>query len=262
MSTRTGQPGPWAQPVEYGQTDSGTFLTQFWEDVDPDKINALATEFQAQGLNYHVFHGFGKSRIEVYSSYNSQLGTEQPIDLWEYNGRATPKDLLQAATNTGITGTLTAANIGVIRAAIAEQTTYNGATLNQPLKIDDFKDGEPANALLIYTLMKSGFSDYPIRSPILRHTQTVSQLYPVTLSQLNLGKIISTSTLFALETVPAWALNGLPNIAPPSFNDGKSFAFGWYKDDANIGQIANRKVSIVQEFQYGLWPTAVFGSPL
>lgn len=266
MSVKTGTPGPWVQPTEYGLTDAGTYSVIPYEDVDPDKINGLAIQFQNLGYNYRVTHGFGKSRIEVQLSFN-QGAVEQPVDLWEYNGRSTPKDLLQAATNTGITGTLSAANVSVIRNALSGTFPKNAPKDGNDVQYLDgsassFADGNPTNALIIYQLMKSGFSDYPIRCPILRHTQTVSAVWPITLSQLNVGKIISTSTLFALETVPAWALNGLPNVAPPSFNDGKLFVFGWYKDDANINQIAGRKVSIVQEFQYGLWPTKVFGDPI
>ncbi len=189
------------------------------------------------------------------------------MDTWEYIGKSTPKDLLQAATNTGITGTLSAANISTIRNAL-NGTFPTGAPkdANGVQYLDgtaaSFADGNPANSLTIYSLMKSGLSDYPIQSPVLRHTQTVSAEWPITLSKLNVGKIISTNTLFQLETVPYWAVTGLPTDAPPAFSDGKLFAFGWFKDAPTIQQIANRKNQIVQEFQYGLWPTAVFGALL
>lgn len=267
MNIRTGTPGPFQQPSSYGRNESGQFSTVIFEDVDAGKINLLAAAYDAAGVNYAVDHSFGKSKLTVQLSYNYNQAQEAPVDLWEYSGRSTPKDLLQAATNTGITGTLSILNIEVIRKATANDFTdiKNASTDSAGIKSLNgacFTDGNPANALIIYSLMKSGFSDYPIRCPILRHTQTVSAIWPITLSQFNVGKIITTSTLFSLETVPAWAINGLPNIAAPAFSDGKSFVFGWYKDDANINQIAGRKVSIVQEFQYGLWPTAVFGTAI
>lgn len=266
MSNLTGLPGPWLQPSEYGRTEVGQFATVPYEDVDPNKINALAAQFDRLGYRYRVTHNFGKHRLEVYLSYNNN-DVETPVDLWEYNDRGVSKDVLQAATNTGITGTLSAANISVIRNALNGTFPTNApkdSTGTQTLdaSANSFADGNPAKALIIYTLMKSGMQDYIVQSPILTHTQSVSYIYPITLSLTNVGKLISTTTLLMLETPPSWAVFGLPNTAPPTFADGKNFVFAWYKLGPKINQIANQKVQIVQEFQYGLWPTAVLDTPL
>lgn len=268
MSNKTGIPGPWVQPSEYGFNESGRFAVVPYEDVDKNKINQLALQCEQLGLSYRVTHSFGKSRIEVQFSYNPDAGFDTPIDLWEYSGRSVPKDILQAVTNTGITGTLSALNIEVIRLAMAENW---GLISNAPkdsigvptLNTGCFTDGNPNNALTIYNLMKSGMTDYPVRAPVIKHTQIVSAVYPVTLPQLNVGKIISTSTLQSLElTLPQWAISGLPSIAPPAFSDGKQFVFAWYKNEPTIQQTALKKITVVQEYEYGLWPIAVLGAAL
>jgi hypothetical protein len=98
---------------------------------------------------------------------------------------------------------------------------------------------------------------------VIKHTQIVSAIYPVSLPQINVGKIISTPTLFAFEpTLPAWAVSGLPSIAAPAFSDGKKFVFAWYKNEPSIQQTAFKKITITQEYEYGLWPTDVLGTPL
>lgn len=262
MSIRTGTPGPHPQPTSYGRNDAGQFSTISFEDVDPNKINLMAATYDAQGYNYTVDHSFGKSKLTVQISYNyQQQGNEVPLDLWEYVGRSTPKDILQAVTNTGITATLTQKNIELLRKC--QNDNFSDTADKKTLVASDFTDGNPANAMKLYALMKSNVTDYPIIAPILRHTQTVSFVYPITLSQLNVGKIISTSTMFALEpTLPGWAANGLPTIAPPTFTDGKRFAFGWFKDSPTIQQIAFRKQTITQEFQYGLWALEMYGNLL
>jgi hypothetical protein len=257
--SKTGNPGAFEQPSSYWRNETGAGATVPYESVTKDDINAIAVDCDRRGLNYRVVHGYGKSRIEVDYSYNPQA-QEQSTDIWEYMGREVPKNLLQADTNTGITATLSQKNLELISRCLNNDfsTTADKTSLVQ----SDFTDGNQANAMIVYNLMRAGFVDYPIVAPILRHTQTVSQIYPITLSQLNVRKIISTSTLLSLETVPYWAIPGLPTIVPPNFTAGITVVYAWLKHSPNIQQAAFRKTSIVQEFEYGLWPTSTFGSAL
>jgi hypothetical protein len=268
MSVKTGIPGPQVQPGSFGFNETGRFAVLSFEDVKAENITNMALDCERLGLSYQVKHEFGKSRIDIQYSYNPLAGFDVPIDLWEYSGRSIPKDLLQAATNTGITATLSAFNIEVIRLAMSDNfvNLKNASTDSQgvqSLNASCFTDGNPANALTIYTLMKSGMTDYNVRAPVIKHTQIVSAIYPVSLPQINVGKIISTPTLFAFEpTLPAWAVSGLPSIAAPAFSDGKKFVFAWYKNEPSIQQTAFKKITITQEYEYGLWPTDVLGTPL
>lgn len=267
MSNKTGQPGAWLQPSAYWRNETGAGATVPYESVNADDVNAIAVDCDRLKLSYRVTHSFGKHRIEVDYSYNPEA-TETPEDVWEYHGREVPKDVLQAATNTGITATLSPANISVIRAAINGTFPKNSPKDGNDVQYIDasansFADGKPTDANLIYHLMKSGMSDYLVVAPTLQHTQTVSSIYPILLSQANVGKLISNSTLALQEpTMPAFVFNGLPNILPPSFSDGKQFAFAWFKHSPTIHQAAFKKFQIVQEYEYGIWPTSLYGQPL
>lgn len=267
MSIRTGITGPWLQPSEYGRNEAGQFATVPYEDVDPDKINSLAAQFDRLGFKYRVSHNFGKHRLEVYFSYNPDIANEQPVDLWEYDGNEAQKPLLSAAIPVGVNSivtTLSSLNLEVITKALQGTFPANAPKDSAGAQFIDasancFTDGNPTNALAVYNLMKAGVEDGIVQTPVLRHTQTVSFVYPITISKLNVGRIITTSTLISLENPPSWALTGLPNDVPPSFISGITLAYGWKKMGPHIHMIAGQKFSIVQEFQYGLWPVQTTG---
>lgn len=268
MSIRTGIPGPWLQPSEYGRNEAGQFATVPYEDVDPDKINLLAAQFDRLGFKYRVSHTFGKHRLEVYFSYNPDIANEQAVDLWEYAGNEAQKNILSAAIPFGvmsIINDLTSLNVEVITKALQGTFPANAPKDSAGAQFLDssrnsFSDGaKPDSALAVYNLMKAGVEDGIVQTPVLRHTQTVSFVYPITLSKINVGRIITTSTLISLENPPSWAVTGLPNDALPTFISGITLAYGWRKTPPHINMIAGQKFSIVQEFQYGLWPVQTMG---
>jgi hypothetical protein len=273
MSVKTGIPGPWLQPSEYSRNEIGQFATVPYEDVDPNKINNLAAQFDRLGYRYRVIHSFGKHRLEVYLSYNPETKDEQPVDLWEYTNQSVSKDLLSVAyLPSGITRFLIPPNVQLIRQAL------NGVLPFTPQAFDPTKDDPttfvPRNDLVpsdfigvpevqqasyvIYLLMKTGYDSLLVTAPIIRHTQTVSSIYPITLSKQNVGRIITTPSLISMENPPDWAVTGLPDDIPTSVNN-IALGTGWYKFAPTIQQIAGQKVAIVQEFQYGAYPFATMG---
>jgi hypothetical protein len=90
----------------------------------------------------------------------------------------------------------------------------------------------------------------------------VSNNWAVPASLVNVGLVLSTATLSTFEGVPAGLLFNLPNLTLPAAFQNISLAYGWLKNEPTIQQIALRKWQIVQEWEYGLWPTSIFGSPL
>lgn len=262
MNTITGSKEAFPQPTSYGRNDAGQFSTIPFESTDADKINALASQFDALGYSYQVEHSFGKSKITVQLSFNQLAQPEVPVDLWEYNGNTAQKDLLSANVPSGITQKLTPGNTKLIRDGLAgtlpEGFTPSGSHVD--LEAIDFggtQDQQNA-AYALYIMMKTGYTDAYISVPILRHTQTVSANYPISLTTLNVGNIFTTSTLISLENPPNWAVTGLPNDVPPNINN-IILGYGWMKFAPTIQQIAGRKFQIVQEFQYGLWPVGTMG---
>lgn len=259
MSVKTGLPGPWLQPSEYSLNESGQFATVAWEDVDPDKINSMAAQFDAQGFSYRVTHNFGKHRLELYLSYNPDVVNEVPVSLWEYIGNEVQKNVLAAtspASFVSIASTLTVLNVEVITKALSGQfpdkAPIDAAGVTH-LDASCFTDGNAANALKLYNMMQCGVDDVIVQAPTLRHTQIVSLVYPLTLSKINVGRILTTSTLVSMENPPNWATNGVPNDPPPPLLSGFSLAYGWRKGSPHIQQIARQKTQLIQEFQYGLF---------
>lgn len=268
MSVKTGLTGPWLQPSEYGLNESGQSATIAWEDVDPNKINAMAAQFDAKGFSYRVIHSFGKHRLEVYLSYNPDVVNEIPVSLWEYTGTEVQKNVLTTGSPSGFTSiaaSLTSLNIEVIQKALQgtlpEKAPKDAAGVQFiDASANCFTDGNAANALEIYNMMKCGFEDVILQAPIIRHTQMVSLIYPITLSKLNVGRIFTTPTLISIENPPTWAVNGLPSDSPPSSLSGFSLAYGWRKSAPHIQQIARQKTQLIQEFQYGLYTPHTMGT--
>jgi hypothetical protein len=262
MSVKTGIPGPWLQPSEYGRNEVGQFATVPYEDVDPNKINNLAAQFDRLGYRYRVIHSFGKHRLEVYLSYNPETKDEQPVDLWEYTSLTAQKSLLAANVVSGITQLLIAENVKIIKDAL------NGTMPNGFVSSPGHTDLQPSDftgninqqnaAWDVYTLMHNDFETVEVGAPTIRHTQTVSFIYPITLSKENVGRVITTPTLISMENPPDWAVNGLPDDPAPTIG-GIVLAYGWMKKPPAIQQIAGQKVQLVQEFQYGLWPLIIYG---
>lgn len=268
MSVPTGsQGGPFLQPSEYGRNEAGQFATVPYEDVSPNKINALAAQFDAKGFRYRVSHSWAKSRLDVFLSYNPDVANEQAVSLWSYAGTEAQKNLLSAAPPPGvisITTSLTSLNVEVIQKALqgtfpANAPTESGSGAQFLDASTNCFDTNGANALAVYNLMKAGVEDRIVQTPTIRHTQTTSLIYPITLSKTNIGRILTTAKLIADENPPQWAIDGLPTDPPPTFVSGITMDYGWRKGSPHIDQIANQKTQIVQEFQYGLWPVQIDG---
>lgn len=201
-----------------------------------------------------------------------------PVDLWEYIGGKTQIDFLDADVPSGITATLDHNNISTIRAAMQNPPSgqspgafHAEGNPNGLVTTASFVDGNgnatgnPTNALTVYKLIQAGVKSVYARNPTLRHTQTVSRYWTIPASQTNVGRIISTSTMMLTtgngESVPSGLLFNLPSLTPANFQT-IALAYGWLKHDPTIQQIAFRKWQIIQEWEFGLWATALYGSPL
>lgn len=252
----TGDSSPQLQPGSYGNTESGQYAVVSYESTDVALIRQIAANIQVVGGLYDVEESFGKARITIHLA-NNPNAIEAPVDLWEYFGQRAEKDLLEADVPSGITATLSQKNIEVIRGALNGIFPDGGETLGST----DFTDGNQANALILYKLMLAGVRSAVARVPMLRHTQTVSNNWSVPASLTNVGRIISTAMLLSLESVPTSLLINLPNRVPTAFQT-INVKYGWLKNDPTVQQVAFRKFQIVQEWEYGLWPTDVYGQPL
>lgn len=122
-----------------------------------------------------------------------------------------------------------------------------------------------AGCYTIFLLNQRGQTSSIVFAPVLRFTQTVTSQYAIQASLLNAGQIISSATMPILENIPSGLLFNLPNDPNPASQKillAGDLVWGWFKDFPTIRQIARLKWNIVQEWQYGLWPVAVYGELL
>src|SRR5262249_39281253 len=123
--------------------------------------------------------------------------------------------------------------------------------------VDDAGHTLSTNGQTAYQLILAGVRTYPIFQPVLKHTQMTSNVYAVQASFANVGKIISPPTLLAtLPGVLAFTMPRDPAFVKPGF------AYGWLKDYPNVTASAFNKTKIEQVFEFGLWNTTEFNTPL
>jgi hypothetical protein len=262
-----GQRGAFLQPATWGQNDQGAYYVMIVEGTKEEVLQATA-QAAAAGAVYQVTESFGKSRLEARFPGNPFFGNgggvEQPVNLWEFFANHAEKDLLDAKVESSIINALQEATRTMIYNAI--HSPPDAGNPPDPTKTpsdDSFwvniaNATERSNAKKVYNLMKDGVRSFPVEVPMLRHTQTVSNRWAVKAALTNVRRIISTSSLISLEAIPGAVLFNLPTDTS-SVSDK---AYGWYKLFPTIQQVANQKFQIVQEWQYGLWATLLYGNPI
>lgn len=176
-------------------------------------------------------------------------GTETPTLVWEYLANIFEIDILEADV-AGI-NTISSENRRVLRDAIANP---------DPDADPDFDPTDPQILVVqdLYDLMLGGVRSFRVNVPTLKRSALVSGSYGVQASLSNVGRIITTATLQTQENIPATILFSLP-----SFTTTKpGFVYAWYKKHPNVQQAGGNKWQVSQEWEYGLWPTLLYGAAL
>ncbi len=106
--------------------------------------------------------------------------------------------------------------------------------------------------------MKKGVRSAAVEIPTIRHTQTVSSLWPIKAGQTNVNAIYSTTTLIEVEAIPTAVLFEFPE----GTSNKPGLAFGWRKKSPTVRVAPWKRYQIQQEFIYGQWPIIVYGNPL
>jgi hypothetical protein len=256
----TGNPYPQLQPNQFGKNETGNYTIVSYECADKQSAFALVSVLGIEaGINYEVTESFGKSRLTVhypYSLFGINPATDA-VEMWEFFAQHAEKDILEATVESGIISTLSINNVIQIRLFLQSPTLDDNGLPN--ITVDSFSnDGNQANALAVYQIMMAGVRSYPVEQPVLRYSITTSNRYAIRRSLWNVRKILSTSTLVALNNIP----NALLFNLPYDYSQNSAFAYGWYQMFPNVQQIALLKWQIVQEWQYGLWSTLIWGNPI
>jgi hypothetical protein len=266
-TTLTGQRGAFRQPSRWGRNESGNFDTWTFEATTRQEIESLAANIaQTIGLSYDVTESFGKYKLDIYFPWNMR-GIDPRTDLvikWEMFTQKVEKDLLSARVeNPNTVALLSTYQVQQLRQFMLQPP--DGDTIEFPTAATFQKKGESngAIALAIYNLMQQGVTSFPVEQPKLRRTFVTSNQYAIQYALTNVRRIISTVSLVTTENIPNSLLFSLPNESWIDPNpDAPSLAFGWLKSFPTVQQVALLKWSIVQEWEYGLWATLLYGNPL
>jgi hypothetical protein len=239
-----------AETINYSAANGFSYagsISGLKETVRPF-INQLAA------LGYSFTYRCDRSPLATidFDSAGSPQGgnTENPTLVWEYYANRAEIDIMQA----DIPGT------------IAGQMNFNGITDEdrklilreiQVLTEEDLIDFGDPNADALLALMIKGVRSFRVFAPVLRVSKLVSNTYAVQASQTNVGRIISAATLASQESVPTRLFTLPSNVS------GKvGFAYGFYKNFPNIQQATAGRWQVSQEWDWGLWATAIYGNVL
>jgi hypothetical protein len=189
--------------------------------------------------------------IDFDSAGSPQGGaTEEPTLVWEYYANRAEIDIME----------------GDIPGTISGQQNFNGISDEdrklirreiQVLGEDELIDFDDPAADALLALMIKGVRSFRVFAPTLRVSKLVSNTYAVQASQTNVGRIISAATLAAQESVPTRLFTLPSNVSAKT-----GFNYGFYKNFPNIQQATAGRWQVSQEWDWGLWATAIFGDVL
>jgi len=273
----TGNPLEYQQPALFARDGTGTRSDIPFEMTSRAQFYALKNLANQNSVPFTAQEGFGKHNIVFHYPYDFQEdpATEPPVILWEMIPNKTEKNIIDA--DSANTRALIQQDIATLNSLIDDVQAYIFSVQNPPpggsgLQYGDLDPNKisfstnaasAAAALLLTNLIISGVRSQIIFAPSLRLTMTVNDAYPIGATFVNVGSIISSASLPLLYNVPTDLLFSLPDNSDPQLDASRPVLhYGWFMDAPEVRQIAWLKWQLVFNWQYGLWPEAMYGIPL
>lgn len=241
------------QPREFGSTESGRYEKERWEGGASSVLSKIAPAELAGGLpDYREMFG-GLAELTVTYPYNLSQppASDPPVNTWELFSNVVEKDILYS----------NAVTTGAVLVSVKNRQKLQSFFNDPPdfVIFDDFEnDGTATNAVDLYNLFAKGFKSVPIFAPIIRHIQTVNNQWTIPAARTNVGRIISSASFRATESVPSDIYFQLPN----DVSGDSAYAYGWLKKEPTTRTAALQKTQLEQEWNYGLWPILLYLSPI
>lgn len=267
INTKDGVRGVWRQAGRgYGRSDTGYFQNFVIEGTERE-IEALAGSYDAAGATYEVTYLTGRrARLSARTGNGPGGGSETAEDVWELSAQDTQKDLLDSDFTNGGFATLTAVTFyekqviqRALSANISLATAYAQIVAETPgVTIPAVTD----NAKSMFRLMLFGVRAFPIEASIIRHTQTVNNVWSAYASFSNVNRILSNSAMDTLEGAGDLFLFSLPTIptATQYIETAGDLQYGWRKIRPSITRLTYNKWQITNVYQFGLWAVKLYGA--
>lgn len=258
-----GTSGAYEQPQSFGWDSMGPHCIRTWRGT----AAAIATQYGiclTGGAQADIQKGLGTDTLTArypLSVAGSNGTIDAPVDVWEFFSSHAEKDILEA--DLAVINGISDLNKQILRSLVQTPPSADGNGTYAPDPdgggyFDD--DGSRAAAESIYALMQSGVKAVRVMAPVMRHTQTVSNLYTVKAALTNVGKILSTTTLISFESIPTSVLFNLPTNT--STRTSPVLSYGWMKMYPTIRMAARMRMQIELEYEYGLWSNVLYGAPI
>lgn len=254
-----GSAGATEQPVKYGWSqDRGPYVIRTWKGpIAPVQIIcSQAYFFKLQYDVEQLLGGLAQITITYASFAAGGQGANGPevVDNWELLPNKVQKDIFES--NCALVLSQTTDQLSVIKSLLdTPRGTPTSLTLDAPWD---------ANSDALYSLVRAGVTHWEIFQPVLKRTWRIPQAQSLAASYTNAGKLLSTATLISSEGVPADFVLPLNTVMSqftnPVRTDGVAVAYAWKKSipTASIAAYVTREVHL--EWEFGLWPTALYGS--
>lgn len=290
--------GCWQRYIERGRRDYVDqdylfFFAQGWEcEVEYEK-GGIAKLVATAGWNGGTVYAneyldqiweldsetIEKGLLEADFPFATALNLTSPPSAGVPTGSAATKQAITAAVNdpnpTWKPNDPDLNNFGTLRLStgLLWLFTDGGFLAQEPytdtvkaLPIADYK-----SAYSLYKLLSAGFTEFPVRSPRIRHTTMFSNVFATTVSFNNVDQIISSAHMPFLELVPPTILFEATGASPYASGSEVALSFiqtagdlvyGWKKLPPKVSQISLWKWKVETFYEYGLWPTVCFGAVL
>ncbi len=252
MAVINGTKGGYLQPLRYGRDSSGRYAIYRWEGTTAE-VNANIGYVEGLGGVWETEESF----TGAHTILNARIpadpnGQDDTVNTWEFFAQTAEKDLLES--DNAEVNALSEQNLAAIRGFLQTPPTPDEVFAG----LDFGTDGDATTAEEVYNLMVFGVKSIRVNVPTLRHTATASGANTIIAVLENIGRIFSTSGLFRYEGIPNSVLFALPQDS----SSKAGFAYGWYKKHPTVRAAARQKVQVEREWEYGLWPTLIYGSVL
>jgi len=259
------------QPASWGRGESGYFWNYIYKGTKAEVDALIPTLSNLVSFEKtDLLGGLAELKVRTSAPVGGTGGSSgSPIeDIWEYEGNDAEKDLLTADyPNTGTLAQLSKSDKELLKNILDDPGAIGHADTQLFSNADTGHYYVPTNFDLTYSyylLMKAGVSSFPVRSPVIRHTQIVSNAYTIQASFTNMGRIISTASLGALESVPSTLLFAIPPEPTVSqfIETAGDLKYGWRKADPVVRRQTLTKWQVAQAWQFGLWAVKIHGTVL
>lgn len=179
------------------------------------------------------------------------------VDAWELVPTLAEKDLLES--DNAMLSAVGASNMVILKNLI----TGSGPDVWTGDPTTTFNNNPSADytaTVKVWSLFQAGFKTVRLLAPTLRHTRMMRRDFTVQQAYDKIGRVFTTSSLKTYEQVPAQVLFDLPTTSDPTRLDGLVVHYGWLKKPASIQQVSGGQWQIQQEYDWGLWPEAIYGT--